>query len=718
MTFLHPWALAVGAAAVALPLAVHWLTRPRPVRLPLSTIRFVLEAVRQRRARHRLRDVLILLLRAAAVVLIAWAFARPLGAVKNPGATDAGADTARVVVLDQSQSTAAAVRGVSAFERARPVAARYLSGGPGARANLILAGARPRAVFEQVSSNLPALRDELASAQPRPERLNLQAAINRAAEMLAAAGTGGAARRELVVLSDFQRADWSSFDPSPLPKDTVIRLESVAPPQPPANVAVLRVAAAGRVEEGRESRVEVDVGNFSPAARQVQVDLLVGDATYRLDGLCPPGVSTTLSTTFVPRTAGWQTGEARLAGVEDALPADDARPFVLGVRTAPNYALVTRDDPKPRATSSHFLERALAPASDGRGVGGREARVAAGGAARVQRIDPKVLDRDALAGADLVVLDHPGKLSAESIQLLAALARRGRALLYVAAEPVDATNLKLLADAAGPDLKLPMNFLPPRPGQVRRGLFLAEVAKDQPPFREFGDALPAAVRPLRFAGGLGTERNPSGLSDDVQATFSDRTAFLVTTAWGAGSLAVLNAELGESNLPASPVFVPLVNELVARLLGRGRSEHAVACGERVDEYLPPEAGGASALKVSGPPGAVGSAAPQAADLGNVTDEGGFVLWHWPSAGAPGVYQVRRGDATVFALASAVPPTEADLTAIDPALLQGRLAGGRAVHFTQSASDAPELRDNTWAWVLAACVGCLLLETVALLAFKT
>ena len=53
MTFLHPWAVWVGVAAAAVPVVVHFLTRPRPRRLALSTIRFVREAVRQRRARHR-----------------------------------------------------------------------------------------------------------------------------------------------------------------------------------------------------------------------------------------------------------------------------------------------------------------------------------------------------------------------------------------------------------------------------------------------------------------------------------------------------------------------------------------------------------------------------------------------------------------------------------------------------------------------------------------
>ena len=78
MNLLHPWALIIGAGAIALPFVIHWLTRPRPMRMPLSTVRFVKQIVEQRRARYRLRDWLILLLRAAAVVLVAFAFARPL----------------------------------------------------------------------------------------------------------------------------------------------------------------------------------------------------------------------------------------------------------------------------------------------------------------------------------------------------------------------------------------------------------------------------------------------------------------------------------------------------------------------------------------------------------------------------------------------------------------------------------------------------------------
>src|SRR3972149_6317507 len=54
--FLHPWAIALGLVAAGLPVVIHWLTRPRPVRLPLSTLRVVEVVVKQRRALWRPRD--------------------------------------------------------------------------------------------------------------------------------------------------------------------------------------------------------------------------------------------------------------------------------------------------------------------------------------------------------------------------------------------------------------------------------------------------------------------------------------------------------------------------------------------------------------------------------------------------------------------------------------------------------------------------------------
>src|SRR5205807_4048060 len=88
MMFLNPWAIAIGVVAAGLPIAVHFLTRPKPVRLPLSTLRFVHEAVEQRQARHRLRDAIVLALRTLAVLFVGFAVARPFLGQSDVAAVD------------------------------------------------------------------------------------------------------------------------------------------------------------------------------------------------------------------------------------------------------------------------------------------------------------------------------------------------------------------------------------------------------------------------------------------------------------------------------------------------------------------------------------------------------------------------------------------------------------------------------------------------------
>jgi hypothetical protein len=534
--------------------------------------------------------------------------------------------------------------------------------------------------------------------------LNVQAAIAAAGEMLSSAPQGH--KRELVILSDFQRSNWAMADFSALPQDTVIAMESGAPKAVPANLAITKVVPQGRVERGREGRVDVEVANYSQTGREVKVELSVGRATQVLRGTVAPGGTATLSATMVLDEGGWSSGLARLVDVEDALKADNARAFVLEVRAAPTYVLITREPATPAPTSSHFLERALLP-------GPAQPKAGQQGG-RVVRVAPEQLNGDAVAGAELIVVDHPGKLAPEGVNLLSGQMRRGRGVLYVAAEAVDATNLKLLADAAGSDMKMPVEFVPAPAGAMRRNLFIVEMRKDEAPFNIFGDAIGAAVGALRFGGGLSSRRLETGLADDVLATYSDRSAALIVTACGSGMLGVLNADLGpgRSNLINSPAFVPLLAELANRMLGQKRGEDAaVASGEAIARYLPAEAGMADGLVLS----AVSGAKEQ--ELGSLVSENNSVLWRWNAAGAPGVYRVMRAGATVFAIASAVPAVESDLRTMDGLVMKERMAGGRTVYF-ETAGQEEEKKDRAWAWVLAACVACLLLELAVLKVFSS
>ncbi|MBS0263141.1 MAG: BatA and WFA domain-containing protein [Planctomycetes bacterium] len=695
--FLNSWAVPIGLVSIALPLLIHLLTRPRPRLCYLSTVRFVREVIQQRRATSRLRDWLVLLLRAAALLLFALTVARPLlDGSAGAAARRADTQTARVVILDVSQSLAATVNGIQALERARPIAASRLRYQSQTVWNLILAGAVPQPVFERPSTNYSTLLGEVARARALPQRLNLQAAIQSAGEMLAASGTG--VRRELVVISDFQRANWTAADFSAVPADTVIELETVATPETPPNLAVLRAGPQHRAEAGRPCRLEVEVGNFSPTAKTVAVDVTAGETTVRVQGAVPPqGRAVLLAEMTLPRP-GWSVGEARLVDVDDSLAADNIRPLVLRVHTPPQFVLLTRQSARLRPASSYFLERAILPEE-------------AAAPDSVVRLDPSRAPPAEISAGDLLVLDHPGQLTDEQVQLLVSLLRQGRGMLYVTAEPVDASNLKRLARAAGSDLQLPVEFSPA--GTARKNLFLTDVKQRQPPFTVFGDDALAILATVRMNGGLASRRVTEALLDDVLATYNDQSACLVVTGCGAGTLAILNADLGASNLPSSPAFVPLIGELTNQLLGQSRGLDAVPSGEPMAVALPSESSPVSGLIIVPPP----SATRESVTLGELREESLGILWQSAVAGPPGAYQVQRSGKTVFALATAIPAEEADLTSISREILTDRLAGGRDVKF-RSRPSSDTARDETWAWLALACLACVVGEMVCLRAFKS
>ena len=85
MSFVSPLFL-VGLLAAALPIILHFTLRGRAPRLPFSDVRFLERAFVHRDQRRRLRELILLALRVAAIVLLALAFARPF--------VDAADDTA------------------------------------------------------------------------------------------------------------------------------------------------------------------------------------------------------------------------------------------------------------------------------------------------------------------------------------------------------------------------------------------------------------------------------------------------------------------------------------------------------------------------------------------------------------------------------------------------------------------------------------------------
>src|SRR6185503_19879686 len=115
--FTNPWLL-FGLFAAGLPVLIHFLTRARPRRIAYPPFRFLLEACAGQQSLHRLRTILLLLLRTLAITALALVFTRPFW--KPPGTVAPAAAQQRVVLtVDASLSIRGVQRGVSLFARAQ-----------------------------------------------------------------------------------------------------------------------------------------------------------------------------------------------------------------------------------------------------------------------------------------------------------------------------------------------------------------------------------------------------------------------------------------------------------------------------------------------------------------------------------------------------------------------------------------------------------------------
>src|SRR3954465_15132462 len=77
MSFLSPLLLLLGVAA-AVPLLIHLLRRRIGVRIDFPALRYLLRAEQENRRTMRLRNLLLMFVRVAAVLLLSIAAARPI----------------------------------------------------------------------------------------------------------------------------------------------------------------------------------------------------------------------------------------------------------------------------------------------------------------------------------------------------------------------------------------------------------------------------------------------------------------------------------------------------------------------------------------------------------------------------------------------------------------------------------------------------------------
>ncbi|MCW5776489.1 MAG: BatA domain-containing protein [Phycisphaeraceae bacterium] len=608
MSVLHPALLAAGLACVAAPIIIHFLMRRRRRPVRWAAMRFLLEAYRQQKRRLRFEQLLLLSLRCLLVALIAFALARPIAG--RTGIVGPGPRTVYLVIDDSLTSAATDDGGTSALARHKSSAEAILAtldAARGDRAGLLTLGAPADAPVVPPSSDLGSIRRLVGALTPTDAPADFAGALSRIAADL---GPEGQDRPLVAMLSDFRAGSVRDAERLPeLPRRATLAATTAArvPVSNTALVAleplrpVILAGAAGpesAAAPAGSTQVRADLQRFGPATATTAA------TTVRLLAESARGGDATLIGEAVVR---WSPGQSqatasvaleleRLAPVlregtssvvlraeidPDALHRDDTRRVSISLRDELRVALIGTRRGGARPTLDAFAPAdwarlALEPAADRFG--------SPAGRVRVSEIDPRVVDSSRLAGVDAVFVLEPDAIDSAAWTRLRAFADSGGLVVVTPAARGGAQTW--------PDLMLEAFSLDWTVEREPRTLDAGTIAGERPATGELdllallvGElthlAAPVRVsRVLAAQPARGSGHAVLALSDGTPLVLAARPEQFEAAPPSRGVIVYITSalDLDWTDLPARPLMVPLLQEIVRQGVGRAGGAWVSAAG--------------------------------------------------------------------------------------------------------------------------------------------
>ena len=687
LTFLAPLFLA-GIVAAAVPIYVHLVQRERKDAVEFPSLMFLQRIPYRSVRRQRIRHWALLALRCLALLLLATAFARPFFH-RDAGAAAAGSGTTReiVVLLDRSYSMGYGDR----WTRAQDAARRAVDGLRHGDRGTVVAFDESAEALTEPTADRARLSSVVGSTSAGSGGTRYAPALRVAQKLLAESNRP---RREVVLISDFQRRGWEARDDVQFPAGTAFTPVDVSDART-ADVAVTTATLRRERPADRDYLVAAarvaNSGEAAVASLPVTLSLNGRGVETRRVQLAPRSAAT-VTFTRVPIPDGETRGT--ISAAPDALRADDTFHFTLSA--SQELSVLVLEPPDPHANQSLYLRRALELSET------PPVRLTVKGVGQLAAAD--------FNGRSLIVLNDVAFPQGDAGRRLVDFVARGGGLLVVLGE--HSTPGAWMGESAARLLPGTVAATVDRTGEAGATLVSVEYVHpvfelfNQPRSGDFATSRFFRYRALDVHGGARTDTTA------VLARFDDGGVALAERSVGAGRVLVWTSTLDNfwNDLALQPVFLPFVHQLARHAARFTEAKPWFTVGEALDLGRQPTGGGRSAteanveLVAQAPSGARtqlgGRGAPRSLPL----REHGF-------------YEVRPLGGTAGSgrtVAVNVDAGEADLSHMDPAELVTAVTKQGAAAQAAAALDATpeeaEQRQTLWWYLLAAAVILLAAET--------
>jgi hypothetical protein len=597
MSFATPLFL-LAAVAVAIPVVLHMINRQRAKELPFSTLRFLRVSVQKTRRKKQVHDLLLMVIRAAVLLLIAAGLAKP--AVTKLSALWGGANSAVAIILDNSASMGMIDHDRPRFDTASAAALQILDElKDNDEAALFITGGPAYPELGKLYHSQEQIRQILTQSHVSYERADLANEVHKARSLLA---KSTAPNKQIYVITDMQKVSWGTWkddagvkqagsikkeeetvngdistpgkESTPTLDDETLRIPIIfidCNRAPKPNVAVQGLELEAEVPvAGLPVKATVELLNTSSVSQQRVVELHVDgnkESSSPELGL-PPGGRVKHDFLFTFKSGGLHRGEVRLVG-DDGSKYDDRRFFDKQVDQSIPVALVKAQPHEiPYLDDAFYLENALS------------AGQSAGWAIRITTLLAGDLLSEPLSNYKVIFCVNLPAPNSDVAQRLRNYVAEGGNLVWIAGDDVNPEAYNQMNEQAQDQL-LPAPLVDVRAsgvGNNRDSWRINYIDKQYPALSRFVEppSLYESVlvyKHVRMATAESAEAR-------LLARLDDGEPLLVIRKVGGGNVLMLGTgvRVNWTNLPLRPIFLPLIARLTFELSGAEQEHHVALAG--------------------------------------------------------------------------------------------------------------------------------------------
>ena len=572
MSFLSPL-LFWGALLASIPIIIHLLNRRKFKRVDWAPMRYLKLTVQRNRRRVQVEQLLLLLLRVAAILVLFFSLARP---VVNPtgleGWLGVGGRSSEVVVVDDSLSMGYGSSEAPAFRQAKEVATSLVASARDQDRVTILGASAPKApvVHEVEGSRHEDLSGAVASLPLTGVHAAWPSVLEGVDEILRSCTYP---TRQVTIITDLRRSGWDAGVASVAARwaEQGVKLRVVdVGSDDSANVALQAITPLDRtILAGAESKWEAVIRNDSPKVLVgAKAILRVDDkpTEVKLPEIAPRTVARIPLSVQFP---GPGAHDLSLQLPDDGLPGDNLRWAAVPVKDSLLVRLVDGDpSSEPFGSEVDYL---AAPMSIG--VGAAEAwRVEV--AQEADFLNPR-LDRP-----DVLVLANVAAPTPEQAQKLIVMVEAGLGLMIYTGPKLDAGLYNELLFRAN-DRILPARLKGVVDGNIQ-GVIVEPVRPS--PIEKLLELKPAALERVAVRQIMSVEEPAEGDNKArVLARWNDpsRSPAIVERVSGEGRVLLwtTTADRAGTDWPIEPSFVLAVREAVKGTARPTKLSNNVTSGE-------------------------------------------------------------------------------------------------------------------------------------------